>query len=230
VSRTNEDSPSPTPFFFFSHRTAHERNCQVSEAAKRALAELRKSRPDVDESNLKVDIPVARAPPRPGVAPHQAMLGLNGGAFLPAYRGGPMGALAARAGIMGGGVGMGMGMGAGAGAGMGMGMGAGAGAGVGMGMGMGARMGVPMGMGMGVGLGNQFIFGAGQPHQFIPPAHGAPYRPGLDLAARVPQAAIPVPAMLAFGGGRAPPAPVPAQAQPQPVVAAGGGGRRRKGR
>ncbi|KAG6377314.1 hypothetical protein JVT61DRAFT_15103 [Boletus reticuloceps] len=55
---------------------------EVSEAAKRALAELRKSRPDVDESNLKVDIPVAQARPRPGPAQvhnggaaWQAMLG-----------------------------------------------------------------------------------------------------------------------------------------------------------
>ena len=203
------------PPFFSSSASLTNATCQVSEAAKRALAELRKSRPDVDESSLKVDIPVARAPPRPGVAPHHAMLGLNGGAPLPPYRGGAAGALAARAGMMGGGAGMGMGA---------MGMGA-----MGMGAGMGARMGVPMGMG---GLGNPFIFGAGQAHQFIPPAHGALYRPGMDLAARAPQAAIPVPAMpLQMGAGRrAPPAPVPIQAQAQPVVAAGGGGRRRKGR
>ena len=218
MSRTNEN-PQPPPSFFFSGASLTNATCQVSEAAKRALAELRKSRPDVDESSLKVDIPVARAPPRPGVAPHHAMLGLNGGAPLPPYRGGAAGALAARAGMMGGGAGMGMGA---------MGMGA-MGIGAGMGAGMGARMGVPMGMG---GLGNPFIFGAGQAHQFIPPAHGAPYRPGMDLAARAPQAAIPVPAMpLQMGAGRrAPPAPVPIQAQPQPVVAAGGGGRRRKGR
>lgn len=80
-----------------SHRS-HSHPFKVSEAAKRALAELRKSRPDVDESNLKVDIPVAKAPPRPGAAPHHAahmIMGMGGGAG------------------MGMGVGVGMGMGAG---------------------------------------------------------------------------------------------------------------------
>ncbi|KAG9309994.1 hypothetical protein JVU11DRAFT_10028 [Chiua virens] len=41
---------------------------EVSEAAKRALAELRKSRPDVDETSIKVDIPAAR-PARQAAGP-----------------------------------------------------------------------------------------------------------------------------------------------------------------
>jgi len=129
---------------------------EVSEAAKRALAELRKSRPDVDQSNIKVDLPVAHAaappvPPPPQLRPiaalpnRQAGLGLNGLAGLPpAYAAaGPARAVemaqwggAAPGGFLGGGGGAHMDHGGGAvanfhpayaGLNMGMGMGAGAG-------------------------------------------------------------------------------------------------------
>lgn len=166
--------------------------CQVSEAAKRALAELRKSRPDVDESNLKVDIPVAQALPRVPVPPYPA-LGFNGGMPLPAYRrGGVMDPLAAGL-VMGGGVGMG-----------------------GMGAGMGA------GIGPGDGIGNPFMFGADQAHQFVAPAHGGLFRAGLGnppvpeaaipepvypqrlqpVMMRLPLAAPAQPVAAAGGGGR----------------------------
>lgn len=175
---------------------------QVSEAAKRALAELRKSRPDVDESNLKVDIPVAQAP-RPGDAP-----GTHGGVVWPGYVNPPrVDALAAR-------------------------MGLGIGGGPRMIAGVGGGMGAPNGQG--VRVGNQFMFGAGQAHQFAAPAVGALLRPAMDLPARAREAAMPEPAMpipLALARGRrVPVAPPPVRAQAQPVVAAGGGGRQRKSR
>lgn len=178
--------------------------CQVSEAAKRALAELRKSHPDVDETNIKVDLPVERAAPRPGAVP-----GLNGGVILPAYMG-------ARAlGIGGPGVGIRM---ADMAAIAGMGMGAGIGAGMGPGMGV-----PPMGPGVGVGN-NAFMFGAGQAHQFAPPAFGAPRPVGLNPQALAHQAAIPAPAIpLAQAKGIRRRAPVMA-------AGGGGGGRQRKGR
>ncbi|KAG1725066.1 uncharacterized protein EDB91DRAFT_1169386 [Suillus paluster] len=45
---------------------------EVQEAAKKAFEELKRDRPDVDHSNIKIDIPIAGpAQPRPGV--HQAL-------------------------------------------------------------------------------------------------------------------------------------------------------------
>lgn len=209
---------------------------QVSEAAKRALADLRKSRPDMDEANLKVDIPVARPVAAPHqVAPHQAALGLHGGAALPAYMGaralglgGPGAGIRTRniAAAMGVVPGMGMGMGGGMDGGMGGGMG-------------GAGMGAPrMGLGVGFGNNNPFMFGAGQPHQFVAPAFGAPRPLGLDppawqaREAAIPEAAVHLAPLAQAGGIWVPPAQVrgPPGAPAQPVMAAGHEGRRRKGR
>ncbi|KAG8216970.1 hypothetical protein J3R82DRAFT_7275 [Butyriboletus roseoflavus] len=180
---------------------------EVSEAAKRALAEIRKSRPDVDETNLKVDIPVAQE--RPGAAHYQAPIGLDGGMPLPAYM-----------------IGRGVGMG---GPGVGPRMG-GIGAGVGAVAGMGAP---PMGLGIGVGVGNNpFMFGAGQAHQFAHPALGALHRAGLDrLQAQAREAVMPVvPAMPLprAGGLRAREAQF--RALVPPAMEAGGRKRRRKAR
>ena len=155
--------------------------CQVSRAAKRALDELRKSRPDVDALNLKLDIPGPQVPARPGVAPHPAPLMLRGGVPLPPYMGqGPAG--------MGGLGGIRMGGG---------GWGAGAGAGPGVGAGMGIGMG---------GARDPFMFGAGQAHQFLPPMLGPPPPFELNAYARVPQVPLPmgVPPVqaLATRGGR----------------------------
>lgn len=154
----------------------------------------------MDETNLKIDIPVVQAP-RPGPTPYQALLRLNGGGPLPAY-------LAARGARMGG-LEVGPRMG-------------GIAAGVGAAAGMGAP---PMGLGAGVGN-NAFMFGAGQAHQFAPQAFGALDRAGLNLHAQAQDAMMRPAAMplAQAGGARGRAAPVKA------AMPAGGRRSRRKGR
>lgn len=137
---------------------------QVSQAAKRALAELRKSRPDVDEMNLKVDFPMAQAPGRPGNVQQPPLMLHGGGGHLPALMG---------AGGPGGGIRM---------AALGMGAGPGMGAGAGMGM----------GMGVGAGFVNPFMFGAGHAHHFAPPPLGVPRPPVPMHGVAIPQPAVPL--------------------------------------
>jgi len=106
----------------------------------------------------------------------------------------------------------------------------GMGGGAGMGMGMGAGMGA--GMGPHDGVGDPFMFGAGQAHQFVAPAHGALLRAGLgNPPAPAREAAIPEPPIpLALARGRRVlPTLMQLPAPGQPVAATGGGGRRRKG-
>ena len=156
----------------------------MSEAAKRALAELRKTRPDVDETNIKVDLP-PKAQARPGPTQRPPLM-LHGGLPMPAN-------------IAGGIPGMGV-------LGMGMGMGVHMG---GLGPAVGA---VPWGRGVGVGAGNPFMFGGGQPHHFLPPPaiqfpNGLPGAavppPAIPAAlARAPPAHIPQPVVAAGGGGK----------------------------